>query len=247
MQISEFERIDDLQIKGYKVVQDIRGFCFGVDAVILEHFTKVKKDAVVVDFGCGCGIIPVLLCAKREYVKKIYGIEIQEYIAKVAQKSVEINNLQDRVQILNIDLMDSEKVIKSASVDNVIVNPPYNGVGAGIENENKMLRIARHEINCTIFDISKAAAKLLKFSGRLSMILRPERICEAVCAMKEAGIEPKRMCMVYPKPSKAPSMFLIEGQKGRKAGVLFEEPVIIHNEDGSYTKKIDEIYGRDAL
>ncbi len=242
---NEFERIDDLYFKNYKIIQDKRLFCFGTDAVLLADFASVKKNGTVVDLGCGNGIIPLLLCGKKE-PQKIIGIEIQEPSAMLAERNVVLNGLSDKITILNADLKEATSLLPKGKFDHVVSNPPYKEKGSGILNPKDSLKIARHEILCELSDIIRTAADLLRFSGTFTLIHRPERLSDILCFMREYGIEAKRLRMVFPTPSLKPDMVLIEGKRGAKPKLTVEPPLILHNPDGSYTKEVMEIYGKES-
>lgn len=161
------ERIDDLQIKGYRLIQNPDLFCFGVDAVLLSSFAKAKEGDRVIDLGCGNGIIPILLAAKTE-AASIVGLEIQEESASLAKRSVELNKLQDRIEIVQGDIKEATGIFKAASFDVVTVNPPYMNENHGIVNDFSPLAIARHELLCTLEDIIVQSAKLLRPGGTFS-------------------------------------------------------------------------------
>lgn len=241
--VKQGERIDDLQYKEYKIIQNPEHFCFGVDAVLLANFSKVKKDSIVVDFGTGCGIIPVLLAAKTG-AKKIIGIEIQEYMADMATRSTILNNIEDKVTIVNDDLINWDKYLQASSCDVVTCNPPYKNKGSGIINHLDSKAISRHELTCTLEEIIKNASKLLNFGGKLCMIHRPHRLADIICQMRKYKIEPKRLQFVYPSYNKPPSMVLIEGARGGNVELKVQEPLFIFDENGEYTEEINKIYDR---
>lgn len=243
--ISEKERIDDLQItlkngKSLSIIQNTDYFPFGIDAVLLANFAKFKKHARVADLGSGCGIIPLILAAKTN-VSHITGVEIQEDVAKMAQKSVLLNDLEDKVEIVCQDL---KTFGESAVYDVVICNPPYKEGGGGLENPNRHLAIARHEICCTLQDVVKSAKRLLKPMGKLYLVHRPERLVDIMCIMREHGIEPKRIRFVHPSAGKTSNIILIEGVKGGRPKLLLEPPLYVRDEQNQYTNEIEQIYGK---
>lgn len=237
------ERIDDLQYKGFMLIQNPKEFCFGVDAVLLANFPKVKKGAKVLDLGTGTGIIPVLIAAKTG-AKQIEGIEIQPYLAEMAQRSVKLNKIEDRVKIINEDLKNSINFLPLGSYDIITCNPPYKDRGTGIVNPEDGKAIARHEIKCTLEDTISVSSKLLNFGGKLCMIHRPHRLADIICLMRKYSIEPKRLRFIYPKKDKPPSMILIEGARGGNPELKVMEPLFVFDESGDYSKEIYEIYDR---
>lgn len=235
------ERIDDLQYKGLKIIQNPKEFCFGIDAVLLANFPNVKKGDMILDLGTGTGIIPILLSAKTE-AKHITGIEIQPYLAEMAQRSVKLNNIEEKVTIINEDLKNATNFLPLSSYDIITCNPPYKTNQTGLINSSCSKAIARHEIKCCLEDIIKISGKLLKVGGKLCMIHRPNRLPDIICLMRKYKIEPKKLRFVYPKKNKPPSMILIEG--ARYGGVEFtvQKPLFIYEDDGNYCKEINEIY-----
>ena len=174
--LNENERIDDLQIHDLKIIQQKDGFCFGIDAVLLSHFVTVKKGYVGADFGTGTGIIPILVAGKSK-VDHIYAIEIQKEVAQMANRSIMLNKLEDRIEILNINLKDALSYIKPHSLDFITSNPPYMHAN-GLTNENEKKKISRHEIHCNLDDIMKTASKLLKDNGSFFFFFFFIRLCD---------------------------------------------------------------------
>lgn len=242
IEIKESERIDYLDIKNYKIIQDKEGFCFGIDAVLLGNYVKGKEKDIVVDLGTGTGVIPLIVEGKQN-VKKVYGIEIQEEVAEMAKRTITMNNLEEKIEIMNIDLKNVTDYIGIETVDIVTSNPPYMSVKEGFQNENERKSISRHEIKCNIDEVCKAASRLLKFHGKFYMIHRPSRLVDIFVAMRNNNVEPKRIKFVYPKLGKKPNLVLIQGTKGGSPEILTEEPLIVYNESGRYTDEILKIYG----
>ena len=236
------ERVDDLQRNGYGIIQDPGRFCFGMDAVLLSGFAKVKEGETVVDLGTGTGIIPILLEAKTAGAH-FTGLEIQPESADMARRSVEYNGIGDRVSIVTGDIKEASRIFGAASVDVVTTNPPYMIGQHGMVNDADAKTIARHEVLCTLDDILRESARLLKPQGRFYMVHRPFRLVEIFCLMHDYGIEPKRMKMVHPFVDKEPNMVLIEGLRGGNARLTVEKPVIVFREPGIYTEEITEVYG----
>lgn len=223
MELKENERIDDLQYNGLKIIQNKDAFCFGIDAVLLANFAKnIKDNATVVDLCSGTGIIAILIEAKTK-CSKIYAVEIQKEMSEMARRSVEFNNQQNKIEVLNNDLKDIDKILGKASVDAITVNPPYKKKGSGIINEIDTKTIARHEIFCTLEDIIEVADKVLKIGGSLYMIHRMERLVDVLSTMRNNRIEPKRIKFIHPSVDKAPNLFLIEGIKHGKAFLKVEK------------------------
>lgn len=239
------ERIDDLQIKDYKIIQNIQGFCFGIDAVLLANFVKYKKGDKIADLGTGTAIIPILISAKSD-ITKIYAIEIQEKIADMARRSVELNNLQDKIEVLNINLKDSLNHIERHSLDIITTNPPYMP-SEKLLSTNDMMKISRNEIYCNISDIMKISSDLLKSNGKMYMVHRPSRLCDIFVEARKNHLEPKLMQMIHPKLGKAPNLVLLQFTKNAKAEIKLLEPLYVHKQDGSYYDDIHKIYSKDFL
>ena len=207
------ERIDELQRNGYQIIQNENGFCFGMDAVLLSGFARVKKGEQALDLGTGTGIIPILLEAKTEG-RHFTGLEIQETSADMAQRSVCLNDLQEKVSIVQGDIKSATELFGKGSMDVVTSNPPYMTGQHGLVNPDMPKAIARHEILCTLEDVIGQASALLKENGRFYMVHRPFRLAEIMVMMSRYRLEPKRMKLVYPFVDKEPNMVLIEGLKG---------------------------------
>lgn len=231
------ERMDDLQIKGYEIIQDPQRFCFGMDAVLLSSFAKVKKRERALDLGTGTGVLPILLEAKNEGAYYV-GLEIQEESADMARRSVAHNGLQDKIEIVTGDIREAGSLFGAGSFDVITVNPPYMIGDHGIRNEKEALYIARHEVLCTLEDILRESAKILNSKGRFYMVHRPFRLPEILTKMSAHRIEPKRMRLVYPYVDKEPNMVLIEGLKDGRPRMKVEPPLIIYQKNGEYTEEV---------
>ncbi|OOO00472.1 MAG: hypothetical protein ATN35_07115 [Epulopiscium sp. Nele67-Bin004] len=238
-------RIDDIQRNGYKLIQNPDAFCFGIDAVLLSHYAKVtKQNTKVLDIGTGNGIVPILMHAiyqKGNYV----GIDIQQEVIDLAKQSVELNNITNDVCMKCVDIKDYKLHFDAEQFDIITCNPPYMKGQSGLKNESTSKMIARHEILCTLEDIVSASAYMLKEKGKLVLIHRAHRLVDILHLMRTYRIEPKRMRMIYPKVTKAPTMVLVEGIKFAGHELRVDKPLIVYNEDNSYTDEIYEIYGRE--
>ena len=238
----EDERIDDLQRNGYRIIQKKKGFCFGMDAVLLSGFAQVKDGEVAVDLGTGTGIIPILLEAKTKG-KHFTGLEIQEESADMARRSVRYNHLEEKVDIVTGDIVEAGQLFALASFDVVTSNPPYMNDAHGLKNPGDAKAIARHEVKCTLEDVVREGTRVLKPGGRFYMVHRPRRLIEIIQTMKKHGLEPKRMKMVHPYVDREANMVLIEAVRGGGALLKMEAPVIVFNEQGGYTEQIRVTYG----
>lgn len=239
------ETLDDLQLKGIHVIQKKHAFRFGVDAVLLANFVKVRKNAKVVDLCTGTGIIPFILAGKTT-ASNIIGVEIQEEFVDMANRSIEYNNLEDKIKFINGDLKDIELIKGIDKVDIVTVNPPYKLQNSGVISLNDKDAIARHEICCTLEDVIIACRILLKDNGRMYMVHRPDRLADILCTMRKHRIEPKRIRMVHPSVNKEPNIVLIEGQRDGGSFLKWDPPLYVHVEDGGYTEEIKNMYKSDG-
>ncbi len=236
------ERIDDLQRNGYKIIQKTNGFCFGMDAVLLSGFAQVKQGEKAIDLGTGTGIIPILLEAK--YKGEHYtGLEIQNEMADMALRSVALNRLEDKISIVCGDIKEASSLFGNAVFDVVTSNPPYMNDSHGLKNPHVPKAIARHEVLCTLDDVCREAARLLKPGGRFYMVHRPHRLIEIITTLTKYKLEPKRMKMVHPFVDRDANMVLIEAVRGGRSMIKVEAPVIVYREPGVYTDEIYSIYG----
>lgn len=245
--LKENERIDDLEYKGLKIIQNKEGFCFGIDSVLLSDFAKdIKKGAKVLDLGTGTGIISILLCGKTD-LKEIIGVEIQEEVYDMAKRSAELNNLENRFKVINEDIKEISKKFPANSFDAIVTNPPYKRENSGLQNENKAQLISRHEVMCNIEDIAKVASNFLNSNCSIYMIHRPDRLVDIIQALKKYKLEPKNIRFIYPKINKEPNLVLIKATKNGKPFLKVEKPLFVYNEDGSYCKEILKIYGKNEV
>lgn len=239
--LKENERVDCLQRKGYQIIQDPSKFCFGMDAVLLSDFAKAKEGDRVLDIGTGTGIVPILMEAR--YGGSAYvGLEIQTESANMAQRSVALNRLEEKITIVTGDIREAETYFEAASFDVITCNPPYMIGQHGLANPEEPKAIARHEVKCTLEDIIARSARLLVPGGKFYMVHRPFRLAEIMICMSKYKIEPKRLRLVYPYADKEPNMVLIEGARGGKSRMTVEKPLIVYDAPGKYTQEILDIY-----
>lgn len=236
------ERIDDLQCKGYRLIQNTACFCFGMDAVLLSSFAKVQKGGQALDLGTGNGVIPILMQAKNPGAH-FTGLEIQEESYSLAVRNTELNGLKEDIDMVLGDIKEAKSIFKGRLFDAVTSNPPYMTEKHGLVNPDSAKAVARHELLCTLDDVVRAAADCLKVRGHFYMVHRPKRLAEIFLVLKKYGLEPKKMRMVYPYYNKPANMVLIEAVKGGRAQLDVEPPLIVYNEDGGYTKELLELYG----
>ena len=243
MTIYEDEQLDDLQIKGLKIIQKKNGFKFGTDAVLLSDFAKDIHAGSVMDLCTGTGIVALLLSAKTN-AQRICAVEIQETIAQMAQRSVELNGLENRVFIKCGDLKNCAADYGKRSFDLVTCNPPYMRAGAGVPNETDSKLISRHEVMCTLEDVIKTASELVSVSGHLVMVHRPSRLCDVLYLMRKYETEPKRIRFVHKNAAEAPVLFLADGLYKGKSDVKILPPLIMYDENGEETEELKRIYNR---
>ncbi len=215
---------------------------FGTDAVLLSDFSSPNKNDIVCDMGTGCGIVPMLL-VRNGMGKHITAIEIQQNGYEQALESVALSNAEDKVSVINGDIRKIKELLPHAGFNVVIMNPPYKAFNGGIESKAESSRIARHEVTCTIDDVTKAAAHLLNFGGRLCICNRPERLADTIVSMRNNGIEPKRLRFVSKKADTAPWLFMIEGKKGSKSFMKVEPPLALYTDSGELCCEVMNIYG----
>lgn len=235
------ERLDDLQRNGYKLIQNEKIFCFGMDAVLLCSFSRIEEGARVLDLGTGNGVIPVLLKGRTKG-GEFTGLEIQDINVDMARRSVAYNQIEEYVKIVQGDIKEASEIFGGASFDVVTCNPPYMNDNHGLKNPDSHKAIARHEILCTLEDVIRESAKVLKPQGHFYMVHRPHRLTEIFELMKKYRIEPKRMRLVHPFSHKDANMVLIEGVRGARPMLKVEAPLVIYEEPGKYSKEVLDLY-----
>lgn len=240
--LKENERFDDLQRNGYRIIQNKNAFCFGMDAVLLSGFAQAREGERVLDLGTGTGIIPILMAAKTNG-EHFTGLEIQADMADMASRSVQYNHLEEKIKIVQGDIKEASQLFGAASFDVVTSNPPYMNDSHGLKNPDLPKAIARHEVLCTLDDVVREAARLLKPGGRFYMVHRPHRLIEIITALTSYKLEPKRMKMVHPYVNKEANMVLIEAVRGGRSMLKAEAPIIVYKEPGVYTDEIYDVYG----
>lgn len=240
--LKENERIDDLQRNGYRIIQDPNRFCFGMDAVLLTGFAAAKEQDRLLDLGTGTGIIPLLMEAKY-HCRHLTGLEIQEESADMARRSVALNDLSGKIDIVTGDIREADRLFEAASFDCITCNPPYMIGQHGLTNPEDAKAIARHEILCTFEDVARVTAKLVKTGGHFFLVHRPFRLAEIMTTLSQYKLEPKRMQLVYPYVDKEPNMVLLEAVRGGRPRMTVEKPLIIFEKPGLYMPELREKYG----
>ena len=240
--IKENERIDDLQRNGYRILQDPDRFCFGMDAVLLSGFANAKEGDHVLDLGTGTGIIPILMEAKTK-ASRLVGLEIQTESADMALRSVKLNNLEDKINIVVGDIKSATQIFGKASFDIITSNPPYMIGQHGLVNPHSEKAIARHEVLCTLEDVVIPGSVFGKARGKVFYGTQPFSVFRKMNVMTKYHLEPKRMQLVYPYVDKEPNMVLIEAKRGGNSRLKVEKPLIVYKETGKYTDEIYDVYG----
>ena len=233
-------RIDDLMKSGRKIIQSGDEFCFSMDSVLLAHFPKLKRKYRVLDLGTGTGVIPLLIV---DEAAKVEAIELNSTMAEIAKKNVELNNLTDKISVVEGDYRNLRDYFKNESFDLVLANPPYRAIGSGAVNELEGVATARHKFTATLEDVVTTARFALKYHGIFCMIHITERLCEIVDVLHRHQFEMKRLRLIQPKLKKPPNLMLIEAMVGGSPGSLkIETPLIVHNDDGTYSEEYNFIY-----
>ena len=240
VQLGPDERLDDLLLRGRKIIQNTKEFCFSIDAVLLAHYPDYHKNWRVFDLGTGTGVMPLLIA---DGVKEIHALEINPVMADLAKRNVELNQLADKIFVQAGDYRQIRELYPPESFDCVIANPPYRPVNQGLLSSLDGVAKARHELTATLNDVVQAARYLLRFRGKFAMVHLPERLGEIVVALHANQMEIKRLQLVQPKADKPSNLMLLEAVVGGvPGGMKAEIPLIVHNDDGSYTDEVLKIY-----
>lgn len=239
------ETVDDLLIKGLRIIQKSKGFRFTLDSVLLAHFATIKRRDRVVDLGTGTGIIPLLMTTRADDLK-IIGIEIQKDIADMANRSVGLNKLEDQIKVINSDIKDIKSVIKDFHPTSIIANPPYWSIDEGKISHNEGRALSRHEISSDFKMFVATASKLLNNQGRFTCIHRSERFLEILQVLNEQQLTPRRIRFVHPFKDKKAGHVMIEARKKAVAHIEVLPPLIVYKEQGKYSQEVLKWYDREA-
>ena len=240
--LKENERIDDLEYKGLKIIQNKDGFCFGIDSILLSDFAKdIKKGAKVLDLGTGTGIIATLLCGKTQ-LSEITGIEVQKEVYEMAKRSIQLNHLEDRFKIIQDNILNLNKCFEKNTFDAIVTNPPYKKKETGVQNEDTRKLISRHEIEANLEDFIKISKDMLKDKGEFYIVYRPERLVDLLSLMRKYKIEPKKIRFVYSNVNAVSKLVLVQGVKNARPFLKLEPNLYIYDENGNYTDEILKIY-----
>ena len=242
IRLKENERIDNLEYKGLKIIQNKDGFCFGIDSILLSDFTKnIKKEARVLDLGTGTGIIATLLCGKTE-LSEIIGIEVQEEVYEMAKRSIQLNHLEDKFKMIQDNILNLNNYFEKNTFDVIVTNPPYKKKETGVQNEDTRKLISRHEIEANLEDFIKISKDMLKDKGEFYIVYRPERLVDLLTLMRKYKIEPKKIRFVYSKVNAVSKLVLVKGVKNARPFLKLEPNLYIYDENGNYTDEILRIY-----
>lgn len=245
IEIMDDERLDDLNCKNLKILQKKDGFCFGMDSVLIANFAKIsRKNAIVADLGTGTGIISILVAGKQN-PEKVYAVEIQEELVDMAKRSVKYNDLENKIDIINADIVGISRGNFNKKFDYVISNPPYKKLNTGLINDNQKKLISRHEVKCTLKDVVNEASKLLKDKGVFYMVHRPDRLCDIFNAMRENKVEPKKIQLVHSHLEDEANLVLIKGVKCGNPSLKVLKPLIVYNENNEYTEELLKFYDNE--
>ncbi len=240
--LKENERIDDLEYKGLKIIQNKDGFCFGIDSILLSDFAKdIKKGAKVLDLGTGTGIIATLLCGKTQ-LSEITGIEVQKEVYEMAKRSIQLNHLEDRFKIIQDNILNLNNYFEKNTFDAIVTNPPYKKKETGVQNEDTRKLISRHEIEANLEDFIKISKDMLKDKGEFYIVYRPERLVDLLSLMRKYKIEPKKIRFVYSNVNAVSKLVLVQGVKNARPFLKLEPNLYIYDENGNYTDEILKIY-----
>ena len=239
--VHENERLDDLEYNDLKLIQNIKGYKFSTDSVILANFGHARPNDVYVDLCSGSGVVAILFSCKNN-LKKSYALELQPQLADMAKRSIEYNDLAEKIEVINDDLSNLDKIFGLEKVDVITVNPPYNEVGETSATDE--IAIATHELKTNLETIAKMSARVLKFGGKFYMVHRADRLASIIYELKKYKLEPKVLRVVYPKANKEPNLILVEAKKGAKPGIKIMQPLILNNDDGTETDELKKIYSR---
>lgn len=234
------ERIDDLLTQELKIIQSKEVFSFSMDAVLLARFCSVPVRGRIVDLCSGNGVIPLLLTTRTK--GSIAAVEIQERLADMAVRNVQLNKLEGQISVLHGDLRAAHPDLKAGSFDLVTVNPPYLPVPNGDQNINEHIAAARHEVFCTLEDVVAASARLAKSGGRVAMVHRPSRLADLFVLMRKYRLEPKRVRFVHPRADAEANMVLIEALRDGQPEVRMLPPLIVYQQNKEYSEELKEIY-----
>lgn len=243
--LREGENIDDLQLDGLKIIQNKALFSFGIDAVLLSSIAEVREGGSLVDIGSGNGILPLLLSAKTK-AASIVGMEIQPGVCDMARRSVKMNGLEERIEIIEGDVRALARGYREA-FDTVVSNPPYFKHRAGLISENEGRMLARHEINLNVEELFRAAALMLRNRGKMYLVHRPSRLVDIFYYARAFRMEAKKARPVVSKRGEEAKLILLEFVKNGGSELTWQRELVVYEDDGSYTEEIRKIYSISGI
>ena len=242
--LHEDETLEELQPGGYSLLQKKKGFRFGMDSVLLAEFAGIRQQDSVADFGTGSCVLPLLLLSRNKGAS-FRCIEVQEDIAGMARRTVQLNHLENRIMIIHGKAEDAGKWIEPCSMDAVICNPPYGAPGSAISSPFSTRAISRNQQNDTLFGFFRSAFMMLKGKGSFSMVYPAPQMLYAMTLLQKAHLEPKRFQLVYPYENRPANLVLIEAVKDAKPTLHPMPPLIVYNQDGLLTNRLKSVYHMD--
>ena len=242
--LHEGERLDDLVRDGMKIIQRPDQFCFSLDSVLLAHYDTIKKNDRIADLRTATPVLSLLLSSLGG--NEIVAFEVNPVMADLARRNVMNNHKTDKIQVVEIDYRKAQELYPSGRFTSVVVNPPYRSVGSGRMSRNEDVASASYEVNATLEEVFHTSRYLLKYGGRLTMVHRADRMADLIALGRKYNMEPKRVRPVYTKSGKVAVRVLMEWKYGGNPELIVENPLFIHNSDGSYTNEILDIYGKES-
>lgn len=239
--ILEEETLDDLQLEGMRLIQKKNGFRFGMDSVLLADFAQAKPSDVVVDFGSGTGILPILMLGRGKG-KKFLGLEIQPEMVEMARRTIRLNSLEDKISIIAADIADAAKYVPPCSVEVIVCNPPYGIPGRTTQNQSESLNTARHQNERTLSQFFSSAHQILKGKGRIFLVYPAAQMFSLMTELRKQHLEPKRFRLVYPDLNHPANLVLLEAVKDARPTLLPMAPLIVNNQNGTLTNELKSIY-----
>lgn len=236
------ERLDDLLTHDLRIIQSDDVFSFSLDAVLLARFCSVPPRGKIADLCTGNGVIPLLLSTRTK--AEIVAVEIQDRLADMANRNVELNGLAERIRIVHGDLKQAHETLGYGQFDLLTVNPPYLPVTSGDLKTNPHIAAARHELYCTLDDVLAACSRLVRTGGKVAMVHRPSRLVEIIGGMRKYRLEPKRMRFIHPREGQEANIVLIEAIRDGKPELRLLPPLIVHEGDRYCQELLDVYYGR---
>lgn len=245
MNLKENEILEDLEYKGFKIIQNKNMYRFNSDSIFLANSVSVKSGSRVLDMGTGSSIIATIIAMKSR-ASEVIGIDIQNEFIDMATRTAVYNKLEDKLKIVKCDIKDCTKEFANNSFDIITINPPFAKAEVGKVSENEHFNICRREIKVSLEEIISNASKLLKFGGKFYIINKANRFAEVVELLCKYKLTPKIATMIYPKENKNADTFILECKKGAKHYMDIKK-LIVYDNDNNYTKQAREYYDKESL